>query len=209
MISTGKPEVNPATFVLAEDDGVVTVQVSVTYPMDGEAIVAKLYAAYSKPFENGTPLPEQLTMQDVMRTLAQESANCADGWHFWESEPGQAAWDAVHPWAEAQVRRLFPMLTWPEEQWSEYAEVGRMVEHLRQMGIPAEEISTGGGCWAARVALCQGHDLNLTIASGEDWCWQIYREGEQSMAGYWPGSDIPRAARRTKKLIKGLGNVVA
>ncbi|MGD6750392.1 hypothetical protein [Streptomyces sp. BH105] len=112
MVSADRPKVDPATHEIVEGDGIRLAKVTTTYHMDGEAIAAKLYAAYSKPYEDDTPLPEELTVEDVMRTLAQESADCADGWHFWHQEPGQAAWDAVHPWAEAQTRRLFPEVAW-------------------------------------------------------------------------------------------------
>ncbi|MFC4507047.1 MULTISPECIES: hypothetical protein [Streptomyces] len=112
MANDDYPTVNPATHELVEEDGVLIAKITVTYPMDGEGIAAKLYAAYSKPFESGTPLPEELTVEDAMRTLAQESANCAEGWHFWHAEPGQKAWDTVAPWADAQTRRLFPTVTW-------------------------------------------------------------------------------------------------
>ncbi|WP_329492558.1 hypothetical protein OG618_37850 (plasmid) [Kitasatospora sp. NBC_01246] len=94
-------------------DDTVALSVTATAVMDAEAIAAKLYATFSKPFESGDPLPPLLTVQDVMQVLASEAAGCADGWHFWATEPGQDAWDTVHPWAEAQVRRLFPELTWP------------------------------------------------------------------------------------------------
>ncbi|MER5372530.1 hypothetical protein [Streptomyces sp. NPDC002553] len=112
MTRVAHPQVRPATHEIVEENEALVATVTVTYPMDGSAIAAKLYAAYSKPFENGTPLPEELMVEDVMRTLAQESADCADGWHFWHAEPGQEAWDTVRPWAEAQTRRLFPTLTW-------------------------------------------------------------------------------------------------
>ncbi|MEV7929652.1 hypothetical protein [Kitasatospora sp. NPDC088779] len=93
--------------------GTVALSVTATAVMDAEAVAAKLYAAFSKPFEGGDPLPPLLTVQDVMQVLAREFAGCANGWHFWAAEPGQDAWDTVHPWAEAQVRRMFPELTWP------------------------------------------------------------------------------------------------
>jgi hypothetical protein len=112
MSTSERPKVVPATHEIVRENGALIAKVTVTYPMDGSGIAAKLYATYSKPFESGDPLPEELTVEDVMRTLAQESADCAEGWHFWEAEPGQEAWDTVHPWAEAQVRRLFPTLTW-------------------------------------------------------------------------------------------------
>ncbi|MFF2751113.1 hypothetical protein ACFVVA_36955 [Kitasatospora sp. NPDC058048] len=96
-------------------DGTTTLTVTTTAVMDAEAIAAKLYAAYSKPFESGDPLPAVLTLADLMQTLADEAAGCADGWHHWQAEPGREAYDTVGPWAEQQVRRLLPHLTWPQD----------------------------------------------------------------------------------------------
>ncbi|WP_033356051.1 hypothetical protein [Kitasatospora aureofaciens] len=107
---------HPATYCHRRAaDGTVALAITATAVMDAQAIAAKLYAAYSKPYESGAQLPALLTVADVMQTLAAESAGCADGWHFWESEPGHQAYVEVHPWAQEQVRRLFPELTWPHQ----------------------------------------------------------------------------------------------
>ncbi|MER6401386.1 hypothetical protein ABT263_35895 [Kitasatospora sp. NPDC001603] len=97
-------------------DGSVALSVTTTAVMDAADVAAKVYAVFSKPFEGGEPLPPLLTVQDVMGVLAREAAGCAEGWHFWAAEPGQEASDTVQPWAESQVRRLFPELTWPPAQ---------------------------------------------------------------------------------------------
>jgi hypothetical protein len=93
---------------------------------------------------------------------------------------------------------------------SEQAQVRRMVRRLRERGISAaEEISTGGGCFAVQIPLSRWDDLHLTIASGEDWSWQVYRDGEQTMAGTWPGCSLQQVAKHVKRLTRSLGAIVA
>ncbi|MFF1797702.1 hypothetical protein ACFVXQ_26385 [Kitasatospora sp. NPDC058263] len=96
-------------------NGTVALTITTSTVMDAKAIASKLYAAYSKPYEGGTALPAVLTIDDIMQVLADEAAGCAHDWHFWQAEPGQDAWDDVHPWARHQVERLFPALTWPAQ----------------------------------------------------------------------------------------------
>jgi hypothetical protein len=106
----------PATYEDARHEGAAVLSVTTTHLMDGPAIASKLYAQYGTPdFAEGDPLPEALTVEDVMRALSQQAAECADGYHFWANEPSSDAWDIVQPWAEANVKRLFPHLTWPTE----------------------------------------------------------------------------------------------
>jgi hypothetical protein len=94
--------------------------------------------------------------------------------------------------------------------WSEQAQVRRMVRRLRERGISAaEEIGTGGGCFAVQIPLSLWDHLNVTIASGEDWSWQVYREGEQTMAGTWPGCSPLQVAKHVKRLTRSLGDIVA
>ena len=94
--------------------------------------------------------------------------------------------------------------------WSEQAEISRMAQHLRNHSLPnAEEISTGGNCYAVRIPLSAWDDLNLTIAFGETWSWQIYRDGEQILAGTWSTPRIPKAAKRARRLVRALGRIVA
>jgi hypothetical protein len=116
-----------------------------------------------------------------------------------------AAFDGAH--------EPVPTVTAPTEpalpDWSELAQVRRLVAYLKEHGVSAaEEISTGGSCFAVRIPLSRWDDLNLTIASGEEWSWQIYRDGEQSMAGTWSTASIPKAAKHAKRLAQSLGQIV-
>jgi hypothetical protein len=103
----------PATYEDAEYKGSAVLAVTVTHLMDAEGIASKLYAQYGTPdFTEGDPLPEGLTVEDVMGVLSRQAAECADGLHFWANEPSSDAWEIVHPWAVANVKRLFPHLAW-------------------------------------------------------------------------------------------------
>lgn len=105
----------PATHEDATHEGAAVLSVTVTYLMDGEGIASKLYAQYGTPdFAEGDKLPE-LTVEDVMRALSQQAAECADGYHFWANEPSSDAFEIVYPWAVESVKRLFPHLTWKAE----------------------------------------------------------------------------------------------
>jgi hypothetical protein len=90
---------------------------------------------------------------------------------------------------------------------SEHDECEQMAKELVRLGVEAENVSTGGGCWAVHIKLNEKDALYVT--AWPDWAWSFEREGEQHLAGDWGVSDIPRAAKRVKKLIKGLGNIVA
>ncbi|WP_405895219.1 hypothetical protein OG612_45475 (plasmid) [Streptomyces sp. NBC_01527] len=83
--------------------------------LDGETLALRLYEAYAKCPENGEPFPEGITLETLAAHIGEQGASCAEGWHEWESEPTQEAWDKVWPWAQEQVRRLFPDLTWSVE----------------------------------------------------------------------------------------------
>ncbi|MFD8708622.1 hypothetical protein ACFV1W_39600 [Kitasatospora sp. NPDC059648] len=102
----------PATYRYrrAADD-IVTLAVTTTAVMDARSIAIRLANAHAVPLDNGTKLPATLTIADVMQTLADESAGCADGWHFWAAEPSEDADEAAQTWAAGHVRRLFPHLT--------------------------------------------------------------------------------------------------
>ncbi|MFJ2193122.1 hypothetical protein ACIOJE_35135 [Kitasatospora sp. NPDC087861] len=91
--------------------GIVTLAVTTTAVMDARSLAVRLAGAYSVPLDNGTKLPATLTVADVMQTLADESAGCADGWHFWAQEPSEDADEATQEWATGHIGRLFPDLT--------------------------------------------------------------------------------------------------
>ncbi|MEU7278740.1 hypothetical protein AB0A69_08170 [Streptomyces sp. NPDC045431] len=94
-----------------------------------------------------------------------------------------------------------------DEEWSEQDECERMTNELRLLGINADSTNTGGNCWASIVKLNDTDTLYVTTWPA--WAWSIDREGEQLLAGDWGVEDVPRAAKRVKKLIKGLGSIVS
>ncbi|ORT58119.1 hypothetical protein [Streptomyces sp. CB03238] len=105
---------------------------------------------------------------------------------------------------------LTPVPTDEEEQpeeYSEHDECERMAKELVGLGLNAENVSTGGGCWAVHIKLTDKDALYVT--AWPDWAWSLEREGEQLLAGHWGTSDIKRAAKGAKRLIKGLGEIVA
>jgi len=83
--------------------------------LDGETLAMRLFDAYAHRPENGEALPDEITIQTLSEHLGMQGSNCAEGWHASATEPSQQAWDEVWPWAQAQVRRLFPDLTWSVE----------------------------------------------------------------------------------------------
>ncbi|MFF7750402.1 hypothetical protein ACFZCP_14260 [Streptomyces sp. NPDC007971] len=93
------------------------------------------------------------------------------------------------------------------KELSEHDECEQMTKELIRLGVKAELESTGGGCWASVIKLTD-KDI-LWVTTWPNWAWSIDREGEQVLAGDWGVDDIPRAAKRVKKLIKGLGAIVA
>ncbi|MEU2454843.1 hypothetical protein ABZ605_32740 [Streptomyces sp. NPDC012765] len=106
----------PSTCLVLDPDGRGTVlQVTSVHNLDGETLAERLYEAYAMTTENNMELPEEITTETLMAALGEQIANCAEGWHTWANEPTQEAWDTVRPWAERQVRRLFPGLTWRVE----------------------------------------------------------------------------------------------
>jgi hypothetical protein len=90
-------------------------QVTYAHNLDGESLAMRLYYAYAKAPENGETLPAEISVETLMGHLGEQGASCAEGWHEYESEPTQEAWDEVWPWAQDQVRRLFPDLAWNVE----------------------------------------------------------------------------------------------
>jgi hypothetical protein len=82
-----------------------------------------------------------------------------------------------------------------------------MANELVRLGVKAENVSTGGGCWAVHIRLNDNDALYVT--TWPDWAWSFEREGEQLLSGHWDTSDLKRAAKSVKKLVKGLGKIVA
>ncbi|MFD3728838.1 hypothetical protein [Streptomyces sp. NPDC058671] len=106
----------PSTCLVLDPDGRGTVlQVTSVHNLDGETLAERLYEAYAMTTENGEKLPAEITAETLLGHLGEQTAACAEGWHHWANEPTQEAWDTVRPWAERQVRRLFPDLTWRVE----------------------------------------------------------------------------------------------
>lgn len=83
--------------------------------LDGESLALKLYDRYARRQENGERLPARITLIDLAELLGEQGAHCAEGWHVSEHELTEATWDEVWPWACAQIRRLFPDLSWSVE----------------------------------------------------------------------------------------------
>jgi hypothetical protein len=114
-------DIAPASFeiITGKDGTTVCALITTSYAMDAESLTAKLHQRYAHTLLNGETLPEELTMEQVMQALADEAAGCADAMHFWAQDPDQESFDVVYPWAERQIRRLFPALTWPESKDAE------------------------------------------------------------------------------------------
>ncbi|MEU0218726.1 hypothetical protein ABZ281_28140 [Streptomyces sp. NPDC006265] len=93
------------------------------------------------------------------------------------------------------------------EEWSEHDECEAMAKELVRRGLKAENVSMGGGCYAVHIRLNDKDALYVT--TWPDWSWSLEREGEQILSGHWSTSDIKRAAKGVKKLVKGLGEIVA
>ncbi|MET9119890.1 hypothetical protein [Streptomyces sp. NPDC004528] len=210
-------EVAPATHesVRREDGRGLVLRLSVTFDMDGACLSQALYEEFAHSIDNDEALPENLTVEDVMKILAKKHASCAEGWHIWSQEPSHESHEAALKFSDETIHRLFPQLTWradeelsePENPLSEREECDRMAKHLVGLGIKAESVSTGGGCWAVHYRLDDQHQMWVT--PWPDWAYSIDRDGEQILAGDFEVSDIPDAAKRVKKLIKGLGTITA
>ncbi|MFE0774250.1 hypothetical protein [Streptomyces sp. NPDC058861] len=61
--------------------------------------------------ENGEELPAEIITETLLGHLGEQTAARAEGRHHWADEPTQEARNTVRPWAEQQVRRLFPDLS--------------------------------------------------------------------------------------------------
>lgn len=109
---------SPATHQTVPDaEGRGTVlQITSTHNLDGQTLVLRLFESFAHYPEHGEPLPDEITTDSVMHCLGQQAAECAEGWHETVNEPTQKCWETVWPWAEAQIRRLFPDLTWNVEE---------------------------------------------------------------------------------------------
>ncbi|WP_394426673.1 hypothetical protein [Streptomyces sp. SGAir0957] len=90
-------------------------RVRYTHHLDGESLALKLYDRYGRRLENGTHLPDELTLSDLADLLGEQGVNCAEGWHVSELEPTEDTWNTVWPWACQQVHRLLPGLSWSVE----------------------------------------------------------------------------------------------
>ncbi|MFF2571111.1 hypothetical protein [Streptomyces sp. NPDC058084] len=114
-INTATP---PATSqVTADPDGRGTVlQVTFTHNLDGETLALHLYDAYVFGVDGGDELPTEVTAETVMKLLAERRASCTEGWHESVNDPTTVAWAVTWPWAQRQIRRLFPDLTWNVEE---------------------------------------------------------------------------------------------
>ncbi|MFE7194468.1 hypothetical protein [Kitasatospora sp. NPDC057541] len=95
-------------------DRTTSLTVTTTVRMDAQALAAKLHDAYWSTGEDGEALPT-LTRHQVLDIVGRLADDCADGWHQSMNGPGERAHDQVTAWADAQIRRLFPELTWPQE----------------------------------------------------------------------------------------------
>ncbi|MFJ2752720.1 hypothetical protein [Streptomyces sp. NPDC087297] len=108
----------PATFKMTPDpEGRGTVlEATFTHNLDGETLALHLYEAYVSSLDDGGTLPDEITPESVMQLLANERASCTEGWHERVNEPTRGAWAETWLWAQSQVRRLFPDLTWNVEE---------------------------------------------------------------------------------------------
>ncbi|MFD9047766.1 hypothetical protein [Streptomyces zaomyceticus] len=107
----------PSTALVIDPDGRGTVlQVTSVHNLDGETLAERLYEAYAMTAASGAELPAEITAEMLLGHLGEQHAACAEGWHAGVNEPSQDAWDAVRPWAEQQIRRLFPTLAWRVDQ---------------------------------------------------------------------------------------------
>lgn len=91
---------------------------------------------------------------------------------------------------------------------SEYETTKEMAAALAALGVKAEHIPTGGGCYAASIELTKWAEIRLTDASGE-WVWNLYNsEGEHVVGGYWEGSEsVADTAAKAKALVDAMGTV--
>ncbi|MEE1741223.1 hypothetical protein PUR49_32655 [Streptomyces sp. BE147] len=107
----------PASFVLVADpDGRGAVlHVTYSHHLDGETLALRLYEEFAHQAESGIPLPKEIETDVLTSLLGKQGAYCAEGWHVSANEPTQQSWETVWPWAQAQVRRLMPNLTWSVE----------------------------------------------------------------------------------------------
>lgn len=107
------PSPPPAAHLVLELHGRGTVlEVTTRTNLDGETLAVRVYEAYVHRVGDGEELPQDITADTVMKLLAEEHANCTEGWHRWVNQPTRLAWKITWPWAQEQSRRLFPGLTW-------------------------------------------------------------------------------------------------
>lgn len=113
-INTSPPPAVCTTVPDLEGRGTL-VRVLYAHHEDGETLAFKLAHAYQFHPESGEVLPEELPLAALMKLLGAQGAACAEGWHVSENEPTEESWNLVWPWAQAQIRHLFPDVTWKIE----------------------------------------------------------------------------------------------
>lgn len=113
-INTSPPPAVCTTVPDPEGRGTV-VRIVYAHHEDGETLAFKLAHAYQFRPENGEDLPEELPLAALMEFLGAQGAACAEGWHVSESEPNEESWNLVWPWAQDQIHRLFPDVSWTVE----------------------------------------------------------------------------------------------
>jgi hypothetical protein len=113
-INTSPPPAVCTTVPDPEGRGMV-VRVVYAHHEDGETLALKLALAFQSRPEHGEELPEELTLADLMSLLGAQGAACAEGWHESANEPTKASWNLVWTWAQDQIRRLFPTVSWSVE----------------------------------------------------------------------------------------------
>ncbi|MER5549871.1 hypothetical protein ABT072_47650 [Streptomyces sp. NPDC002589] len=113
-INTSPPPAVCTTVVDPAGRGTV-VRVVYAHHEDGETLAFKLAHAYQFRTEHSEELPEELPLADLMELLGAQGAACAEGWHVPANEPTEESWNLVWPWAQDQIRRIFPDVSWTVE----------------------------------------------------------------------------------------------
>ncbi|MFD5881031.1 hypothetical protein [Streptomyces yangpuensis] len=104
----------PATCTAIPDPAGRGTVLKVTYShnLDGETLARTLFDRYAHHVVDGEPLPDEIPLDTLMDLLGQQGAYCAEGWHESANDFTDEAWPTVWPWAQAQIQRLLPDITW-------------------------------------------------------------------------------------------------